>query len=204
MGRDALVRLYETMWRDRAYAGDRDQLRQKLAAAYRGAERGGDAERLVRAGDSGAARTDRGPLATSSGSIDEATASALIRGLSVVSPGHPVWFTTMDHGDGSDEYYRALRGLFVQAGWVVRREDRVPFALKPGLFLFAADEHPPAEVNAIQTAFRKAGIDLAFNTGYRSYSQEMKRTRPGWNGIAMSPDQTFALVVGPLRSPVNR
>jgi hypothetical protein len=104
----------------------------------------------------------------------------------------------------SDEYYRALRGLFVQAGWVIRREDRVPFALKPGLFLFAADEHPPADVTAIQTAFMSAGINITFNTGYRSYYQEMKRTRPAWNGIAMSPDQTFTIVVGPLQSRLNR
>jgi hypothetical protein len=54
------------------------------------------------------------------------------------------------------------------------------------LFVFAADEHPPADVTAIQTAFMSAGINITFNTGYRSYYQEMKRTRPAWNGIAPS------------------
>jgi hypothetical protein len=204
MGRDALVRLYETMWRDPAYGGDRQQLHQKLAAAYRAVGRGGDVEGLVSPTEASRVKTSA-PLPTdSSGLIDETKARAIVRGLSAVSPGHSVWFTTMDGSDGSDESYRALRGLFVQAGWVIRREDRVPFALKPGLFLFAADEHPPADVTAIQTAFMSAGINITFNTGYRSYYQEMKRTRPAWNGIAMSPDQTFTIVVGPLQSRLNR
>lgn len=204
MGRDALVRLYETMWRDPAYSGDRRQLSRKLSAAYVSVGRGGDAEHLGGPVDASAAKPNT-PLATAVlGPIDEAAAKAVIRGLSAVSAGHSVWFTTMERSDDADEYYRTLRALFVQAGWVVRREDRVSFPLKPGLFLFSADEHPPSDATAIQTAFLRAGINITFNTGYRSYYEEMKRTQPAWNGIPMSSDQTFTIVVGPMKSRLSR
>ncbi len=161
-------------------------------------------ERLVPPSDASPVKTDSPSLINPSGPIDEPTARAAIRGLSTVAPGHSVWFTTMDRSEGSDDYYRALRGLFVEAGWVVRREDRVPFPLKPGLFLFAADERPPSDVIAIRAALMKAGINITFNSAYRAYYEEMKRTRPAWNGIAMSPDQPFTVVVGPLKSGVSR
>ena len=65
------------------------------------------------------------PLSSSSrpGPIDEATANAIVRGLSAAGAGHPVWFSVFDRDDDSDGFYRTLRALFVRAGWVVRRED---------------------------------------------------------------------------------
>ena len=39
-------------------------------------------------------------------------------------------------------------------------------------------------------------MNIGLNTGYRGYYQEMKRTNPTWNGFAMSPEQTFTIVVG--------
>lgn len=184
MGHDALVRLYDTMLRDPGYQGDREQARQKLAAM-----------------DASASSSSPAGLPPP---IDEATASAVVRGLSAAGAGQPVWFSTFDGNDGSDDFYRALRGLFVRAGWVVRREDRVPFPVKAGLFLLAADERPPPYVTAIETALTNAGLHAAFNTGYRSYYQEMKRTKPAWNGFAMSPEQTFTLVVGRQPSPARQ
>jgi tetratricopeptide (TPR) repeat protein len=145
-----------------------------------------------------AARAGKLPAATAApGAIDEATAGAVVRALSAVGPGHPVWFSTFRRDGATDAFYRAVRELFERAGWVVRREDEVSFATKPGVFLFAAEEHPPAYVIAIHTALTTAGIRVAFNTGYRSYYEEMKRTRPAWNGFALTPEQTFTLVVGP-------
>ena len=79
--------------------------------------------------------------------------------------------------------------------WVrSRREDRIAFPIKPGLFLFAADERPPADVTAIKAALQNASLNVALNTGYRSYYDEMKRSNPAWNGFAMSPEQTFTIV----------
>ena len=45
---------------------------------------------------------------------------------------------------------------------------------------------------------------MNLNTGYRGYYEEMKRTRPAWNGFAMSPDQTFTIVVGPRPGTATR
>ena len=196
MARNALVRLYETMWRDSAYGGDRDQLRQALAEAYRRDGRTGELERLSEL----AGPSTNAPASTGApGPIDAATASAILRGLSAAGRGHPVWFAVADSTDDRQRYYLALRELFVRAGWVVRREDRVGFPIKPGLFMFVADETPPAYVTAVQSVLTSAGVGVAFNTGYRSYYQEMKQTRPAWNGFAMSPEQTFLIVVGPQR-----
>ena len=201
MGRDALVRLYGTMLHDPAYRGDRDQLRQKLAAADPTPGRVRDSERSSGPSRVSGAATDTPPATSSPGAIDEATASAVVRGLSAAGPGHPVWFSTFNRDADTDAFYRALRELFVRAGWVVQREDSVSFPVKAGLFLFAADERPPGYVTAIDRALTGAGMKVAFNTSYRSYYDEMKRTRPGWNGFAMSPEQTFTLVVGPQPSP---
>jgi tetratricopeptide (TPR) repeat protein len=195
IGREALVRLYGTMSRDPAYHGDREELRQKLANAYQRVGRVQDAEPLVRP-VADRAKAEASSVTNSSGRFDEVTANAVVRGLSGVGPGHPVWFSTSDRTDDGDEFYRVLRELFVRAGWVVRRVDRVPFPLKAGLFLFAADDRPPEYVTAIQSALMNAGMNIALHTGYRGYYQEMKRTNPAWNGFAMSPDQTFTIVVG--------
>lgn len=201
MGRDALIRLYETMLRDPAYHGDRDQLRHKLAAGDPTPRRVRDSERSSGPAPVGGTTTDRSPATSSPGAIDEATANAIVRVLAAAGRGHPVWFSKANRDAEPDAFYRALRQLFVRAGWVVRREDVVSFAVKPGLFLFAADEQPPAYVTAIDSALTGAGMKVAFNTGYRNYYDEMKRARPTWNGFAMSPEQTFTLVVGPLPSP---
>jgi tetratricopeptide (TPR) repeat protein len=194
----ALVRLYETMWRDSAYHGDRVQLRQMLAEAYRRDGRTAELERLSEL----AAPSSNAPASSGApGPIDPATASAVLRGLSAAGRGHPVWFAVAEGNDDTQSFYRALRDLFVRAGWVVRQEERVGFSIKPGLFMFVADETPPGYVTAVRAALANAGVDVAFNTGYRSYYQEMKQTRPAWSGFAMSPEQTFLIVVGPQRGP---
>jgi len=41
-----------------------------------------------------------------------------------------------------------------------------------------------------------AGMTGTYSTGYRSYSDEMKRTRQRWNGFAMSTDSIFTIVIG--------
>ena len=196
MGREALVRLYETMSRDPAYQGDRDHLRQNLASAYQRVGRVQDAEQLVGPAHVSGTKTEPSSHTSSPGPLDDTTANAVVLGLSGIGPGHPVWFSTSDRSDDGDESYRALRDLFVRAGWVVRREDRVPFPLKPGLFLFAADDRPPAYVTSIRTARVNAGMHIGLHTGYRGYFEEMKRANPTWNGFAMSPEQTFTIVVG--------
>jgi len=132
-----------------------------------------------------------------SGSIVESTDGALVRALSAAGAGHPVWLASFNRDDATDAFYRSLREAFERAGWVVRGEARITFPIKPGLFLFAADESPPAYVNAIHGALTAAGIQVAFNTGYRGYYAEMKRKSPGWNGFELGPEQTFTLVVGP-------
>jgi tetratricopeptide (TPR) repeat protein len=196
MARDALVRLYETMWRDTSFPGDREQVRQKLAAAYRAVGRGADAETLGGRAEVRGTKMDAPSLTNSPGPLDEATARALVRDLSAVGPGHPVWFSIADRNEGADDFYQALRGLFLRAGWVIRGDTRVSFPIKPGVFLFAADERPPADVTVIHGALQNAGMNAALNTGYRSYYDEMKRTKPAWNGFAMAPEQTFTIVVG--------
>ena len=189
-GREALVRLYETMARDPAYRDSRD-VRQKLRLAYENVGRMEDARRVASDTIPGDA-TQSSSTAGTSGDGE----AAIVRGLSAAGK-HPVWFSTMSGDPGAEDLHLRLRNIFTRAGWVVRGEESVPFRVKPGIFLFAADERPPEYVAAIQSALRNGGIEAGFATGYRSYYESMKRTNPTWNGFSMARDQTFTLVIGP-------
>ena len=46
-------------------------------------------------------------------------------------------------GDGFSEVFFRAGAAFFEAGWTLRGQRGVPFAMKPGVYLFAADAEPP-------------------------------------------------------------
>src|SRR6266542_4925260 len=131
------------------------------------------------------------------GNLDKDQRATLVRALAAQPPGTPVWFAVAEQDAVASELGRALRAAFAEAGWVVRGTRGVPFPWHPGIFLFAADEEPPAYVQTAQEALELAGIPPTVATRYRSYYTEM-RTKPGWRGFQMAPDQTYLVIIGPL------
>lgn len=131
------------------------------------------------------------------GGLDDRQRAAVVRALAAQPAGTPVWFAVYEQDPAARELGRALQAVFGEARWVVRGMREVLFAIKPGVFLFAADEEPPAYVKTAQEALGLAGIRPTVGTGYRSYYDQM-RTKPGWRGFEMVPDQTYLIVIGPI------
>jgi hypothetical protein len=130
------------------------------------------------------------------GPLGAAVAERLARKLGETPPGSPAWvaaFTDDAEAIGRAEH---LHAILARTGWKVRPLVRTPTRNRPGYFLFAADENPPAYVFALSTALEEAGIKATFALGYRAFYEEMSRTRPNWVGFPFEPDQTFLLVVG--------
>jgi hypothetical protein len=73
----------------------------------------------------------------------------------------------------------------------------VRFSMKPGLYLFAADEQPPEYVGTAQGALEAAGLTfVTVGTGYSAFVRQKKQENPSWVGIEMGPDVTYVIVVG--------
>jgi hypothetical protein len=111
--------------------------------------------------------------------------------------GSPVWFATTSADPRSKRAQAELEAVFRRAGWQVRGTEVVDFRLKPGLFLFAAQDSAPGYLKRLNRALDGAGLAVGtFASGYRAYSQEMRHRRPGWRGFRLAPDQDYVLVVG--------
>jgi hypothetical protein len=134
------------------------------------------------------------------GGLDDRQRAALIRALAAQPKGTPVWFAVYQQNPTARELGSALQAAFTEAGWVVRGMKAIPFAMKPGFFLFAADDEPPAYVKTAHEALGLAGIQMTIGTGYRAYYEKMV-TKPGWRGFEMTHDQTYVVVIGPAAKP---
>jgi hypothetical protein len=70
------------------------------------------------------------------------------------------------------------------------------FLLRPGLFVFAADDPPSPVSSAAKTALDSIGFSPSFGTGYRVFVEERRRVDPNWRGITFQPDQGFVIAIG--------
>ena len=113
------------------------------------------------------------------------------------SSSSPVWFATVPNNQEAAALQRALQSVFEEAGWQVRGNAPVRFPMKPGVFVFAAEEEPPDYVATAQEALEAGGVPVASSgRGYRDFSREKKRESPDWVGIEMGPEVTYVIVVG--------
>ncbi len=109
----------------------------------------------------------------------------------------PVWFATVPNNPEAAAYQKILQSVFEAAGWQVKGNAVVGFAMKPGVFIFAADEFPPQYVNDLSAAFEASGVPLASNgRGYREYYNERKAESPEWIGFKMDNTQDFVIAIG--------
>jgi hypothetical protein len=123
-----------------------------------------------------------------------------------VSGENPVWFATVPNDPEAAALQRTLAGVFEEAGWQVRGTIPVRFAMKPGVFVFAADEEPPAYVEQASGALEAGGIPIAASgIGYRSFYEQKKQEDPNWVGLDLGPDVTYVIVIGrkPPADPVS-
>ncbi len=201
LGRQALVRLYETMAAD-ASTGGTPAVRARLASAYRAVGRAADAAQI--AGNTAPTAGSTPPANAASNAaptptapaLDEANREAFLRELAAAPPGSPVWISATTYDPRAVAHADEFAALFRRAGWTVRGVERTLVRVRPGVFLFAADDAAPTYVEVARRAAEAAHLEPTFSSGYRSYYQEMSQRNPEFQGFPLAPDQTWVFVVG--------
>lgn len=139
-----------------------------------------------------------GPIAAD-GTLDDTTRASLERVLRTAPAGSPAWIAAPKSDAKAVTLAKEISGAFTKAGWRVRPVRRTAVTPKPGTYLFAAEEEPPAYVHTVAQALGEAGIEATMLTGYRAYYDEKKKEDPKFQGYPLAPEQTFLVVIGRMR-----
>jgi hypothetical protein len=121
--------------------------------------------------------------------------SAMIEKLQA-TPGAPVWFAVVPNNPEAANYQKQLQNVFEEAGWQVKGNTVVRFPMKPGVFVFAADEEPPDYVSSVNDALIASGVTPTTGRGYRDFVKEKKQENKDWVGIELGPDDTYVVAIG--------
>lgn len=135
------------------------------------------------------------------GPFDDAAQSAMDAALRRGASGNPIWIAVNHDDPAALRRAEEFASVFSRAGWQVKPLQRTSLRVRPGVFLFAADERPPNYVETARRAFEAAHQSPSLATGYRSYYEEMSRTRPEFRGFPFESDQVFLVVVGRVEAP---
>ncbi len=112
------------------------------------------------------------------------------------SPGRPVWFATVPNNPEAATFQKQIQSVFEAAGWEIKGNSAVRFPMKPGIFVFAADEEPPDYLSSVNDAFEAAGISITSGRGYREYVRQKKEEKPDWVGLELGPDDVYVIAIG--------
>jgi hypothetical protein len=112
------------------------------------------------------------------------------------NPGRPVWFATVPNNPEAATYQKQIQSVFEAAGWEIKGNSVVRFPMKPGIFIFAADEEPPDYLGNVNDAFEAAGITITSGRGYREFVRAKKEEKPDWVGLELGPDDVYVIAVG--------
>ena len=130
------------------------------------------------------------------GKLDDTTRASLERVLGTAPAGSPAWIAAPKSDPRASALADELSAAFTRAGWRVRPVRRTTLAFRPGTYLFAAEEEPPAYVRTVAQALDEAGFAASFRTGYRPFYDEKKKADPKFQGFPFAPEQTFLVVIG--------
>jgi protein-disulfide isomerase len=130
------------------------------------------------------------------GKLDETTRATLERVLSTAPPGSPAWISAPRSDARAVVLAKDLGEVFTKSGWRTRPIRLSGSRVKPGIYLFAADDEPPAYFETVRQALAEAGFAPSVATGYREYYEERQRADPKFAGFPFVPEQSFLVVVG--------
>jgi len=133
---------------------------------------------------------------TKDGKLDETTRATLARLLATAPPGSPAWISAPQSDARAVALARDLGDVFTKSGWRTRPIRLSGAGVKPGIYLFAADEAPPAYFETVRQALAEAGFSPSVAIGYRQYYEERRRADPKFAGFPFAPEQSFLVVVG--------
>ncbi len=128
--------------------------------------------------------------------IDSRMAEDLVRRLGAAPRGTPAWIAASQLDPGSAARAEQLRVIFQRAGWDPQPVQTFRGTLRPGFFLFGADDSPPTYVTTLSNALRAVGMISNFSSGYRAYYRERLAADPNFVGFPMEANQTFIVAVG--------
>lgn len=145
-----------------------------------------------------AADAARAPGAPAKRTLTPEQRAAMIERLggSGTSQSNPVWFATVPNNPEAAAFQRALQSVFEEAGWQIRGNVPVRFAMKPGVYVFSADEEPPEYVSQAHEALEAGGITVNAGRGYREFYKQKKAETPSWVGLELAEDQSYVIAVG--------
>ncbi|MCC6849770.1 MAG: hypothetical protein IT294_14795 [Deltaproteobacteria bacterium] len=112
------------------------------------------------------------------------------------NPGRPVWFATVPNNPEAAAYQKQIQSVFEAAGWEIKSNSVVRFPMKPGIFVFAADEEPPGYLASVNDAFEAAGIAITSGRGYREFVRAKKEENKDWLGLELGPEDVYVVAVG--------
>jgi hypothetical protein len=112
-------------------------------------------------------------------------------------PGNKVWFVRQPNDPEAESFQRELEAVFQESGWEIAGSSETSFRMKAGLFMYMADEEPPAHVSTALNGLRAAGLDPFAGTGYRAYYEKKKAEDPNFRGNELAPEQDFVIAIGP-------
>ena len=121
--------------------------------------------------------------------------AAMIEKLQL-TPGAPVWFAVVPNNPEAANFQKQLQTVFEEAGWQVKGNTVVRFPMKPGVFVFAADEEPPDYLGSVNDALEAAGLTVTSGRGYREFVKQKKEENKDWVGLELGPEDTYVLAVG--------
>src|SRR5438445_1415199 len=144
------------------------------------------------------AETARQPISSAARTFtDEQRQSMLSVLRTEEGPVRKVWFVVDQAKAEPSAFVKSLEQVFREAGWEVETKPAGGLTFKPGVSLLVAEEEWPSYASTAYDALQKAGIDVKAARGYRSYYEEQKREKPGWQGPQLAAEQTYVVIVGP-------
>jgi tetratricopeptide (TPR) repeat protein len=138
------------------------------------------------------------PSALGDGALSDADTRTLHARLSAAPAGTPVWFVVSSEPTAT-ELARELVAAFRAAGFRVATQDVARFPIKPGVFLFSAEDQPPSYVETVRAALEAIGKKPGLGIGYRAYYDDKLKANPAYQGFPFASDQTYLIAVGPQR-----
>ena len=201
-GNGKTVKILSVLKGAKSFADFKAELDRLLQEAEKSPSAAGAAaaapEKVAAAGAPAAEAPARAALA-SDGTLDDTTRASLERVLKTAPAGSPAWIAAPKSDPKAVTLAKQISGAFSNAGWRVRPVRQTGVTPKPGTYLFAAEEEPPAYVKTVAQAFSEAGLDAQVLTGYRAYYDEKKKADPKYQGYPFAPEQTFLLVIGRMQ-----
>ncbi|MDB4927959.1 MAG: putative serine/threonine-protein kinase pknH [Myxococcaceae bacterium] len=128
--------------------------------------------------------------------LTESGAAAIEAQLSAHDRGSPVWIAVAAVDPTAEATGRQLNAIFERAGWVTHPLQHPQVRARPGVFLYAESESPPAYLETVQRALNAGGLRPSTASGYRAYLAERRAQQPDYQGFDLADGQTYVIVLG--------